>query len=161
MVAIVDAAHRDTKARLDYLAAENYQIKVSESFDRDPSEGADVGAYIAAIDGSRLEPARKLLARIRSIGFQTVLWALADSHSISNLAVAGGPGEVDNYIYLGQQTPVSYGKQVISTLVKYGGESVAAILRWLDGLRCRRHSRLWLPGPSVRRAHQVSHLCRA
>ena len=120
VVAIVDAAHRDTKALLDYLAAENYQIEVSESFDRDPSEDADVGAYIAAIDGSRLEPARKLLARIRSIGFQTPLWALADSHSISNLAVAGGLGEVDGYIYLGQQTPVFYGKQVISTLVKYG-----------------------------------------
>ena len=34
--------------------------------------------------------------------------------------MAGGLGEVDGYIYLGQQTPAFYAKQVVSSLVKYG-----------------------------------------
>ena len=57
---------------------------------------------------------------MRALGFDTPLWALADSHQISDLAVVGGLGEVDGYIYLGQQTPAFYAKQVIASLVKYG-----------------------------------------
>ena len=57
---------------------------------------------------------------MRAIGFDTPLWALADSHQISDLAVVGGLGEVDGYIYLGQQTPAFYAKQVVASLVKYG-----------------------------------------
>ena len=38
------------------------------------------------------------------------------------MAVLGLTGEVDGYIYLGQQTPAFYAKQVIASLVKYGKE---------------------------------------
>jgi ornithine decarboxylase len=50
------------------------------------------------------------------------MWGLADSHRISDLLVFAVTGEVDGYIYLGQQTPAFYAKQVIASLVKYGME---------------------------------------
>ncbi len=84
------------------------------------SEDASVGAYILLLDGARREEARKLATAVRQIGFRTPLWALADSHRISDLAVLGGIGEVDGYIYLGQQTPLFYAKQVVASVVKYG-----------------------------------------
>jgi hypothetical protein len=45
---------------------------------------------------------------------------LADSSRISDVAVAGQLGEVDGYIYLGQQTPAFYAKQVLASIVDYG-----------------------------------------
>ena len=104
----------------DHIAAENFQIEVSNGFDRDVSEDAAVGAYIALIDGDRLEQARNLARAVRAIGFQTPLWGLADSHRISDLAVLSGVGEIDGYIYLGQQTPAFYAKQVVASLIQYG-----------------------------------------
>ena len=58
-------------------------------------------------------------AQFRAIGFQTPLWALANSHRISDLAVLALTGEVDGYVYLGQQTPAFYAKQIVASLVKY------------------------------------------
>ena len=87
VVAIVDAGNSQIKQLLNHIAAEKFQIEVSDSFDRDVSEDADVGAYIGSIDGDRLEQARKLARSVREIGFQTPLWALADSHRISDMAV--------------------------------------------------------------------------
>ena len=67
------------------------QQKISKSncattYERDVSEDASVGAYIALVDGDRLEHARKLARSVRDLGFQTPLWALADSHRISDIA---------------------------------------------------------------------------
>ena len=120
VVAIVDAANAQIKQLLDHIAAENFQIEVTDSFDRDVSEDADVGAYIGSIDGDRLEQARKMARAVREIGFQTPLWALADSHRISGMAVTGVTGDIDGYIYLGQQTPAFYAKEVIASIVEYG-----------------------------------------
>lgn len=120
VVAIVDAKDPQTRELLDHIAAENFQIEVSESYERDVSGDTSVGAYIALVDGERREQARKLAASVRAMGFRTPLWALADSHRLSDLAVAGGLGEVEGYIYLGQQTPAFYAKQVVASLVKYG-----------------------------------------
>jgi ornithine decarboxylase len=120
VVAIVDAGNPQTKQLLDHIAAENFEIEVSDSFDRDVSEDADVGAYIGSIDGDRLEKARKMARAVRDTGFQTPLWALADSHRISDMAVTGLTGDVDGYIYLGQQTPAFYAKEVIASIVEYG-----------------------------------------
>ena len=122
VVAIVDETDPQTKELLNHIAAENFEIEVSNSFIRDVSEDAAVGAYIALIDGERLEKARTLARAVRANGFQTPLWALADSHRIVDLAVMGLTGEVDGYIYLGQQTPAFYAKQVLASLVKYGRE---------------------------------------
>ena len=74
------------------------------------------------MDGEWLEPARKLGRAVRSAGFRIPLWVLADSHRLSDMAVLGLTGEVDGYIYLGQQTPAFYAKQVVASLVKYGKE---------------------------------------
>ena len=40
VVAIVDAADLQTKQLLDHIAAENFEVHVSGSFDRDVSEDA-------------------------------------------------------------------------------------------------------------------------
>lgn len=120
LVAIVDECHPQIKGLLDQLAAENYQIEVTNSFQRDVTEDAEVGAYIVSVDGDDLEGARTLGRAVREAGFRTPLWALADTHKIADLAVVSLIGEVDGYIYLGQQTPGYYAKQVIGSLVKYG-----------------------------------------
>jgi ornithine decarboxylase len=119
VVAIVDRADEQTKQLLDHIAAENFQIELSDEYERDISEDASVGAYIALVDGERLERARKLARSVREIGFRTPLWALADSHRVTDLAVLSATGEVDGYIYLGQQTPAFYAKQVIASLLRY------------------------------------------
>src|SRR3974390_1954104 len=116
VVAIVDEKDPQTKQLLDHIAAENFEVEVTGSFERDVSEDADVGAYIGLVDGDRLEKARALARSVRAIGFQTPLWALANAHRISDLAVLGMTGEVDGYIYLGQQTPAFYAQQVIASI---------------------------------------------
>lgn len=120
VVAIVDRSDAQTNELLEHITSEHFRVEVTDSLTRDVNEDADVGAYIALIDGTRLEAARNLAASVRALGFRTPLWALANSHRLSDLAVTGGLGEVDGYIYLGQQTPAFYAKQVIASLVKYG-----------------------------------------
>ena len=120
IVAVVDETDAQALQLLDHIRAENFEVEVTAGFERDVDEDAAVGAYIVLVDGARREPARKLAQAVRAAGFNTPLWALADSHRISDLAVAGGLGEVEGYIYLGQQTPVFYAKQVIASVVKYG-----------------------------------------
>jgi ornithine decarboxylase len=120
VVAIVDKENAQTKQLLDQIAAENFEVEVTDSFDRDVSEDSSVGAYIALIDGDRREKARKLARAVRAIGFRTPLWALADSHQISDVAVLSMTGEVEGYIYLGLQTPTFYAKQVVASLIDYG-----------------------------------------
>lgn len=120
VVAIVDEKNPQTRQLLDQITAANYQVEVTDDYDRDVTEDASVGAYIAMVDGPRLEQARNAARAVRACGFGTPLWALADSHRIADLAVLDAVGEVEGYIYLGQQTPAFYAKQVIASLVKYG-----------------------------------------
>src|SRR5574339_1103182 len=108
VVAVVDTVTPEIQALLDLIAAEKFEIEVTDRYERDISEDASVGAYIALIDGDRLERARAMARKVREIGFQTPLWALADAHRISDIAVLGMTGEVDGYIYVGQQTPAFY-----------------------------------------------------
>jgi ornithine decarboxylase len=120
VVAIVDRNDLQTKELLDHIQEEGFEVEICDDFERDVSEDSAVGAYIALVDGDRLERARQLARSVREVGFQTPLWALADSHRISDLAVLSLTGEVDGYIYLGQQTPAFYAKQVVASLLKYG-----------------------------------------
>src|SRR5512145_2776553 len=116
IVAIVDAANPQIKELLERLAAENYEVEVSDRFERDVSEDAAVGAYIAWIEGERREKAREMARQVRAAGFRTPLWALADSHRISDIRAF----EIAGFIYLGQQTPGYYAKQVIASVIDYG-----------------------------------------
>jgi hypothetical protein len=72
-VAIADTKNEQTEQLLDHIKAENFEVEVTESFDRDVSEDSDVGAYIALVDGDRLEQARTFARSVRDIGFQTPL----------------------------------------------------------------------------------------
>src|SRR5690242_18676535 len=112
IVALVDEGNSEVRALLDRIRAAGYEVEVSSRYQRDVAEESNVGAYIVSVDGDRLDPARNLGQAIRAIGFKTPLWAMADSHKISDVATMGGVGEVDGYIYLGQQSPGFFAKQV-------------------------------------------------
>ena len=86
------------------------------------------------VDGDNLEPARALARSVRAIGFDTPLWALADAHRLSDMAVLGQTGEVDGYIYLGQQTPAFYAKQVVAKPGEIWQRAAATLLRRPHGL---------------------------
>ena len=120
VVALVDPANAQTKELVAQIAAEGYEVEVSGVFERDLTEDASVGAYVVLTDGAHLEQAKAVLRQLRGIGFRTPLWALADSHRLTDLPVVGGLGEVEGYIYLGQQSPQFYAKQVVASAVRYG-----------------------------------------
>ena len=65
VVALVDGGNHQVRALLDRIAAENFEIEVSDRYERDICEDAEVGAYIIAVDGDRREPARKLARAVR------------------------------------------------------------------------------------------------
>lgn len=68
VVAVVDEEDRGVRPLLDLIAAEHFEIEISDRFDRDTSEDAAVGAYLVSVDGARREPARKLAQSVRALG---------------------------------------------------------------------------------------------
>jgi ornithine decarboxylase len=120
VVAIVDPEDSQTRELIDRIAGEGYEVEVARTFERDIPEDASVGAYIGLVDGAHLEPARAFARTVRANGFRTPLWALANAHRIADLKVLDLTGEVDGYVYLGEQTPAFYAKQIVASLVNYG-----------------------------------------
>jgi len=120
VVALVDTDNLQTKELLAHIAATGLETEISSSYERDVAEDASVGAYILWIDGDMLEKARTLMRELRGAGFRTPVWILADSRRISDVPVVAGLGEVEGYVYLGQQSPDFYAKQISASLVKYG-----------------------------------------
>jgi ornithine decarboxylase len=120
VVAVVDRNDPQTKQLLEHIVFHNYEVEICDSFERDLEEDAGVGAYIALIDGERREKARAMGRAIRELGFGMPLWALANSHQIADMGVFAMTGEVEGYIYLGQQTSVFYAKQVVASIIQYG-----------------------------------------
>jgi arginine/lysine/ornithine decarboxylase len=120
IVALVDDNHRDVRQLIDLLSAERFEVEVSSDYARDASEDADVGAYIFDVDGPQREQARELGLAVRRLGFRTPIWALADSRKISDVIASGAIGEVDGFIYLGQQSPAYYAKQIVAGICDYG-----------------------------------------
>lgn len=120
VVALVDEEDREVRQLIDFVKAEGFEVEVSDRYERDASEDTAVGAYIISIDGARRERSHELGRAVRDIGFRTPLWALADAHRISDVGALSGLGEVDGFIYLGQQTPAFYAKQILASLIDYG-----------------------------------------
>jgi arginine/lysine/ornithine decarboxylase len=120
IVALVDDNNAEVRQLVDLLSAERFEVEVSSNYDRDPSEDAGVGAYIFDVDGPQRDKARELGLAVRRLGFRTPIWALADSRRIADVLVSGTIGEVDGFIYLGQQTPSFYAKQIVAHVVDYG-----------------------------------------
>ena len=120
VVAIVDVTNAQTRELIEQIAAANFEVEIRDSFTPDVSEDASVGAYIGSVEGDRIDGARRFVRSVREIGFRTPLWALADSRGIADIDAVELAGEVDGFVYLGQQTPVFYAKQIISSLVNYG-----------------------------------------
>ena len=102
-----------------------------------------------AIGANRRASWRKQCA---ASGFSTPLWALADSQPDRRCARCSDVvGEVDGYIYLGQQTPAFYAKQVDREHHRIRHEPAAAVLRRAHGLRRRSEHLLRLPRAPGRR----------
>lgn len=120
VVAVGDVSDRAAQALLGRLAEEKLEVETDDRYDRDVLEDAAVGAYIVAIDGVQLEPARNLARAVRGAGFSTPLWALADSRRLSQTLAPEVIGELDGCIFLGQQTPAFQAKQLIASVTEYG-----------------------------------------
>ena len=73
VVALVDGQNAEVATLIERLRGENFEVEISSGYERDVLEDAAVGAYIVAIDGDRLEPARKLVRAVRAAGFNTPL----------------------------------------------------------------------------------------
>ena len=89
IVALVDGEDPETRRLLDHIRGEGFEIELSDRYDRDVSEDAGVGAYIAPGRRRAPERARTPGRGGAGDGFRTPLWALADSHRISDMAVLG------------------------------------------------------------------------
>jgi len=63
IVAIVDRNDERVMRLIEHVNAENFEVEVSDSPERDVSEDASVGAYIASIDSSCLDSTRGELGR--------------------------------------------------------------------------------------------------
>ena len=120
VVVICDRTDSQIKELLACLEAEGLTVELTDNYARDVSEDADVGAYLALVDEARREKARSLGRAARAVGYEMPLWALADTHQVADLAVVEMIGEVEGYIYLGQQTPQFYAKQIAASVVNYG-----------------------------------------
>lgn len=120
IVVIADASDSHVADLISVLAGEKYELEVVDRYERDVYEDSAVGAYVIAVDGERREPAKALAQAIVATGNKTPMWALADSSSIADMQEFDLIGSVAGFIYLGQQTPGYYAKQVIGSLRKYG-----------------------------------------
>jgi len=96
VVAIVDAKDPQTKQLLDHITAENFRVEVTESFERDVSEDAEVGAYRAA--GQIVEVVKQLPVLLMTATFPQLARAFTDSkaglvrveRALAGLLLAGG-----------------------------------------------------------------------
>ena len=150
VVALVDRDDPQTRQLLDQIANERFEIEVTERLRSRCLRGRR-GRRLHRLDRRRATgPGRKLGRAVRALGFRTPLWALADSHRIADIAVLEGTGEVDGYIYLGQQTPAFYAKQVIASIVDYGMSLLPPFFGGLMAYDARGQHRLRLPGPPGR-----------
>ena len=121
IVALVDTNNREVRQLLDLLEAERYEVEVSvqlrpRSCPRTrtsaPTSSTSTGRSVTRRANSGSPCARSDFARR--------IWALADSRKISDVDRLGAIGEVDGFIYLGQQSPAYYAKQIVASVVDYG-----------------------------------------
>ncbi|MFV0679717.1 ornithine decarboxylase [Ottowia sp.] len=120
IVVIADPANTQVIEIVEAIRAHGYVVELTCAVDRDVAEDADVGAYVVAIDGPQAATATRLAQAVRAAGFDTPLWAMADNTPIADMSVTEVTGEVAGFLYLGQQSPDYYAKQVVSSLIGYG-----------------------------------------
>ena len=115
-------------------------------------------ATSARMLGRRLPPSGSTASMSRA----PARWRWRCAASVSHAAVgagrraphqrpAGGRRVGRSKVHLpGQQSPTFYAKQVLASVVRYGAEPVAAVLRQADGLRRQGDDRLRPPRPPGR-----------
>ena len=121
VIAIVDDKDPQNKELLDHIAAENIEIEVEQQLRPRYVRGRSGGCLYchgrrrasgASAQAGAIRPCHRF--RYAALG------ASLTRTAYPTWPVLGQTGEVDGYIYLGQQTPAFYAKQVIASLVKYG-----------------------------------------
>ena len=120
IAALCDESNPKVAKLLDTVRSLDFEVEIDSRYDRDVTLDADIGAYIVACDGELHDPARKLTQAIREIGNRAPVWALAERFQTADIKDFSTIGEVAGFIYLGQQTPAYFAKQVISSLIEYG-----------------------------------------
>lgn len=120
IVAIVDENNVQVQELLEEIAAAGYEIEVTSGYERDIFDDGEVGAYIVSTDGARKVQAQQFGQAVLATGNAVPGWVLADSPRLSDLADFETIRGVSGFMYLGQQTPAFYAKQVIASVVEYG-----------------------------------------
>ena len=139
VVAIVDRrGPADQSSSSTTSRPRSSRSRSADSFDRDVSEDAAVGAYIAMVDGDRSSRRARWRAPCAPSAFDTPLWALADSHRISDMAVLGHdrrgrrlhlsrPADAGLLRQAGRRQPGEYGNELLPPffggLMAYDGEA--------------------------------------
>ena len=86
VVAIVDPNDEQTRGLLDHIKAENFEIEISDNYERDVTEDADVGAYIALVDGAASRTRAQACAFGPCNWFSDLLVGACGFHRITDLA---------------------------------------------------------------------------
>ena len=120
VVAIVDAPSPEAQELFDRLKAEKFEVELTDRFDRDVSEDAAVGAYIALIDGDRRQRARELHEPSATSASTPRCGRSPTRIGSRTWASSSSPARLTGYLYLGQQSPAFYAKQVVASIVEYG-----------------------------------------
>ena len=132
------------------IAAENFEVEVSDRLRARRLGGRLVGAYIAAGRRRSARVGARARARGTRAGFPTPLWALADSHRICR---PRGARRDRRGRRLHLSRPADAGLLCQAGRREHHQirhEPAAAVLRRADGLRRRGEHRLRLPRPPGR-----------
>lgn len=113
-----DANHPKIIELLATITEHHYELSFSNNCGSDLVKDAAIGTFIISVDEKSIESSTKLIAAIRKSGNKSPIWAIAESHPIAKVGYEG-LGEIEGYIYLNEQSPTYYSKQIISSLQYY------------------------------------------
>lgn len=113
-----DTTHPKVAELLATITENHYELRYSNNCGSDLVKDAAIGTYIISVDENNIEASTKLVTAIRKSGNRSPIWAVADSHPIAEVGYEG-LGEIEGYIYLNEQSPAYYTKQIISSLQYY------------------------------------------
>ncbi|WP_108652824.1 ornithine decarboxylase [Dongshaea marina] len=120
---VADKNNLQLQELLSTISEKNYQLAISQNCGSDLVKDASIGAFIISIDSSRVDMARELVKTIRGSGCQAPIWGIAERYPVSSVGSRvgyQGLSELEGYIYLGEQTPTYYTKQILGSLHRYG-----------------------------------------
>ena len=128
------------------IRALNFEVEVTDRFDRHIDEDTGVGAYIALVDGERREQARTMARAVRAAGLHHAAvgaGGLAPHHR-SRRGEHAGRSQTASSTWASRR-PAFYAKQVTASLIQYGMSLLPPFFGGLMAYDARSHRRLRLP----------------